>query len=64
MNAKLETGCDFRQRSIGPLAAGQAVGDNADMVAAVGLTVGEVQDVAEDSADRRAHGVQDTKRLV
>jgi hypothetical protein len=34
------------------------------MVAAVGLSVGEVQDVAEDSADRRAHRVQDTKRLV
>jgi hypothetical protein len=33
-------------------------------VAAVGLAVGEVQDVTEDSADRRANRVQDTKRLV
>jgi len=32
--------------------------------AAVGLAIGEVQDVTEDSADRRANRVQDTKRLV
>ena len=64
MNAKLEPGRDRRQRRFSPFAAGKAVGDNADMVAAVGLAVGEVQDVTEDSADRRANRVQDTKRLV
>ena len=63
-NAKLEAGRDLRQRRVGAFAAGQAVGDNADMVAALGLSIGEIQDVAEDSADRRAHRVQDTKRLV
>ena len=50
--------------AVGALAAGQAVGDDADMMAAIGLAVGEVEDVAEDAADRRAHRVQDTKRLV
>ena len=39
-------------------------GDDADMVSAVHLTVGEVEDVTEDSADRRAHRVQNTKRLI
>ena len=64
MNAELEAGRDFLQRRLGAFAAGQAVGDDADMVAAVGLAVGEIQDVTEDSADRRAHRVQDTKRLI
>src|ERR1035437_3441385 len=63
MNAELEAGRDLRQRCLGAFAAGQAVGDNADMVAAVGPSAGGGQDVAEDSADRRAHRVQDTKRL-
>ena len=64
MNAELETRRDLRQRRFGAFAAGQAVGDDADMVAAVGLAVGEVEDMTEDSADRRAHRVQDTKRLI
>src|SRR5206468_2689520 len=55
---------DRRQRRLGALAAGHAVGDDADMVAAVRLAVGEVEDVAENAADRRAHRVQDTKGLV
>ncbi len=64
VNAKLEPGRDLRQRRIGTLAAGEAVGDDADMVATLGLSVGEVEDVADDSADRCAHRVQDTKRLI
>jgi hypothetical protein len=63
-NAELEAGRDLRQRRLGAFTAGQAIGDNADMVAAIGLTIGNVQDVTEDSADRRAHCVQDTKRLI
>jgi hypothetical protein len=31
------------------------------MMAAVGLSVGEVEDMTDDTADRRAHRVQDTK---
>ena len=49
---------------IGAFAAGEAVGDDADMMAAIGLTVGEIQDVPENAADRRARRVQDTKRLT
>jgi uncharacterized protein YjbJ (UPF0337 family) len=63
MNAELEPGRDPGQRRLSPFAAGKAVGDNPDIVAAVGLTVGEVQDVTEDSADRCPDRVQDTKRL-
>ena len=64
MNPKLETGRDLRQRRLGALATGQAVGDDADVVAAVDLAVGEVEDVTEDSADRGAYRVQDTERRI
>src|SRR6185437_4303736 len=50
--------------SRGAIAAGKAVGNEADMVTAVGLAVGQVQDMTEDSTDRRANRVQDTKRLI
>ena len=64
MHAELQARGDLGQCGLGAFAAGEAVGDQADMVAAVGLSVGEVEDVADDSADRRAHRVQDTKRLI
>ena len=54
MHAKLEAWRDFRERRLGAFATGQAVGDDADLVAAIGLTIGEVQDVTEDSPDRCA----------
>ena len=52
MNAELEARRDFRQRLLGAFAAGEAVGDDADVMAAVGLAVGEIQDMAKDAADR------------
>ena len=64
MHAEFQAWRDFLQRGFGALAAGEAVGDDSDMMAAIGLAVGEIQDVAENSADRRAHRVQDTKRLT
>ena len=64
MHAELEARRDFLQRRLGAFAAGEAVGDDADMVAAIGLAVGEIDDVPEDAADRRPHRVQDTKRLT
>src|SRR6187551_172141 len=64
MNAELELGSDFRQRLFGAFTAGEAVGDDADVMTAVGLAVGEIEDMAENAADRRARGVQDTKRLT
>jgi hypothetical protein len=64
VNAKLEAGRDLRQRHLGAFAAGEAVGDNADVVPTVCLSIGEIQDVTDDSADRRVHRVQDTKRPI
>jgi len=64
MHAEFEPWRDFPERGFGAFAAGQAVRDDADMMAAVGLSVGEIQDVADNSADRRPHRVQDTKRLI
>ena len=63
-NAELEARCNPRQCRLGAFATGQAVSDNADMVATIGLSIGDVQDVTENSADRRAHRVQDPKRLI
>ena len=64
MNAELEARGDLRQRLLGAFAAGEAVGDDADVMAAVGLAVGEIQDMTEDAADGGARRVQDTERLA
>ena len=63
-NAEFETGRDLRQRCLGTGATGETVCDNADMVAAIGLSIGKIQDVTENSANRGTHRVQNTKRLV
>jgi len=55
---------DFRERRVGSFAAGEAVGDDPDLVAAVGLAVGEVDDVTENAAHWRAHRVQDAEGLI
>ena len=64
MQAELEARGDLGQRLVGAFAAGKAVGDDPDLVATVGLTVGEVDDVTENAAHWRAHRVQDAERLV
>src|SRR5215204_2470220 len=64
MDAELHTRGDLGQCLIGTFATGQAVGDNPDMMAAIGLTVGEIKDVPDNAANRRARRVQDTKRLT
>src|SRR5271167_1674258 len=58
-----QTRRDFGKRLVGALAAGQAVGDNADLVPALGLSVGEIEDMTKNAADRRTHGMQNAKRL-
>ena len=63
-NAKLKVWGDLLKRRLGTLAAGETVGDDAYMVAAVGLSLGEIEDVADDTANRRADRMQDTKRLI
>src|SRR5262249_14447488 len=61
MHAKLHALCDLGQRLIGALASGQAVGDDPDLMPAVGLAVGEIEDVTKNAANGRTHRVQDTK---
>ncbi|WP_203132817.1 hypothetical protein, partial [Aeromonas jandaei] len=56
--------CKLGQRLVGALAAGQTIGEDPDVMAAIDLAVGDVEDVAEESADGRAHGVQDAERPV
>ena len=63
-NAKFEAWCNLGQRGLGAGAASQAVCDDPDMVSALGLAIGEIEDVTDDAADRRAHGVKDAERLV
>lgn len=64
MHAELEPRRELDKCLLGALAAGETVGENADMMAAVNLPVGEVEDVAEDAADGRAYGVEDAERPV
>src|SRR5690242_12816409 len=64
MHAELHPRCDVGQRLVGALASGQAVGDDPDLMTALGLAIGEIEDVTKNAANRRAHRVQDTKRLA
>ena len=64
MNAELEARGDFRECLLGAFAAGQAVGDDADVMAAIGLTVGEIENMTKDAAHGRARRMQDPKRLA
>jgi hypothetical protein len=54
---------DLGKRSRGALAAGQAVGDDSNLVAAIHLAVREVDDVAKNTAHGRANSMQDFERL-
>src|SRR5438067_628196 len=63
-HAKLQARGDLLERGLGTLPAGETIGDDADMVAAVGLSLGEIEDMTDDSSNRRADRVQDTKRLI
>jgi hypothetical protein len=64
MNAELETGREFGQCLVGAPAASEAVGDNPDMVTAIGLSMSEIENVTENPADGRAYRMQDTERLI
>ena len=53
----------FGERSISTFAAGEAVGEDADLMTAFDLSLCKIEDVAKDAADRRAHRVQDSQRI-
>ena len=63
MHAERKARLHLGKRRVGALAAGQAVGENADLMAAFDLSLREIEDMAEDAADRRAHGVQNSQRI-
>src|SRR5664279_966612 len=64
MLPQLEPWRNLLQRGRGTFAARQAVGKDADMMAAVCLSIGKVEDMAKNPADRGADRMQDPKRLV
>ncbi len=61
MQSKLEPGRDLRKHSVGTLAASQIARDNADVMTAIDLTVRDIEDVTNNTAHRRAYGMQDAK---
>lgn len=60
-NAELQSGRDLGQRRVGALAAGQAIGDDADMVARIDLPVGEIENMTKNSANWRTDRVDNAK---
>ena len=60
MKAERETWRDIGKGACRALPAGQAVGDDSNVVAAIGLPIGEIEDMTKNTSDRRAHHVQDT----
>jgi hypothetical protein len=64
IDAEFHARCNLGQRGAGALATSQVICDQADMMAALCLTIGEIENVPNDSANRGSHGVQDTERLV
>jgi hypothetical protein len=63
-DAELEAWRNLGQCCLGAHPSRQAVCDDADIVSALGLTVGKIQDVTNNAADWCAHGVQDPKWFV
>src|SRR5262245_22637478 len=64
IDAELHARRDLGQRLVGALAAGQAVGDDPDVMALLGLAVGQIKDVPDNAADGSARRVQDAERLA
>jgi len=61
-NPKLEARRDRGKRCIGALSSGEAVAHNSDMVAAGGLSVGDIENVTNNAADGRARHMHDFER--
>src|SRR5215468_4206263 len=64
MNAELETRRDVGEGACRALPARQAVGDDSNVVAALGLAIGEIKDMTKNAANRRAHHMQNTQSFV
>ena len=61
--AERESGRDGGDDLVFELAAGQGVADDADIVTGSGLCVDQIDDVAEDAADRGANDVNDLQPI-
>lgn len=61
VDPEFELRADFLECGIGALATGEAVGENSDVMSALGLSNRKIEDVTEDTTDRRADRVQDAK---
>ena len=64
VNAELHSWRDFRQCGVCALAARKTVGNDTDLMAAAGLAVCQIEDVANNSADRCAHRMENPQRLI
>ncbi len=64
MNAELQSGLDLLQSGLGALSAGKAIGQNADRMAALGLSHGEIEDMAKDAAHRSADSMKNAERRI
>ena len=63
-NAKRQRGAQLAERFVSPRAAGLAVRDHADCVAARNLFARKVSDMAEQAAERCPQHMQNPQRLV
>ena len=63
VHAERESRRDLGECRVGAGTARQAVGDDADLVSEVDLSVGEIEDMSDDASDRRTHGMEDSQRL-
>jgi hypothetical protein len=64
INSELHAWCYFGQSGRSAFTAGQAVRENADLVAAIGLSVGEINNVTKNAPHRCADRVKNAKGLV
>src|SRR3984885_5614142 len=59
LEAELEAGCKLGENGFGARAAGGAVDEKADLMAAPGLALHQIDHVPEQTAERGAQNVQD-----
>ena len=64
IDSELEFPADLLECRIRARSAREAVGENADLMSVLGLAYGEIKDVTENPADRRANGMQNAERGV
>ena len=64
INAEFEFRADLPEGCVRTFTASQAVSENTDLMAALGLSCSEIEDVTKYSAHRRANGMQNAERRI